>query len=152
MKNLETKKTIELSEEKVFLGVDTYSLFTMELVQETFHDSYRKQNQEMTLSECANLISRDVGRGGNRSSPVITSHREDFILGSDEIVQIGKHVVTVGGRNPRENAACQVPIRAWQHHHERRNESHFPPQCKASSSVCDFQDFMLITGVTHGLR
>ena len=62
MKSLETKNTIELSEEKVLLGVDTYSLFTMELVQETFHDSYRKQNQEMTLSECANLISRDVGR------------------------------------------------------------------------------------------
>ena len=91
------------------------------------------------------------GEVGNRSSPVITSHREDFILGSDAIVQIGKHVVTVGGRNPRENAACQVPIRAWQHHHERRDESHFPPQWKASSSVCDSQDFTLIAGVTHGL-
>ena len=70
------------------------------------------------------------GEGDNRSSPVITSHREDFILGSDEIVQIGKYVVTVGGRNPRENAACQVPIHGWQHHHECVDESHVPPHVK----------------------
>ena len=92
------------------------------------------------------------GEGDNGSSPVITSHREDFILGSDEIVQIGKYVVTVGGRNPRENAACQVPIHAWQHHHECVDESHVPPQCKASSAVCDFQDFVLNAGITQGIR
>ena len=51
-----------LSETKALFEVDN-SLFTKELIQETFNDSYGKQNQEITLSECANLTSRDLGRG-----------------------------------------------------------------------------------------
>lgn len=53
---------MKLSEAEILFKVDN-SLFTMELVQKTFNDSYGKQNQEITLSECANLTSRDLGRG-----------------------------------------------------------------------------------------
>lgn len=62
MKSLEAKRTMTLSEAEVLFKVDK-SLFTTQLVQKTFSDSYGKQNQEITLSECANLTSRDLGRG-----------------------------------------------------------------------------------------
>lgn len=73
--------------------------------------SFRKQNQGMTLSTCTNLAPRDLGRGRGSLS-VITSPTEVLQLGSDGDVQIENYVVTVGGRNPREDRACQVPIRA----------------------------------------
>jgi hypothetical protein len=48
-------------------AVDTNPLFTIELLQEAFNDLFRKQNQEITLSKCANLTSRDLERGAART-------------------------------------------------------------------------------------
>lgn len=46
-----------------------------EAVQETFNDLYRKQNQEITLSGCANLTSRDLGRGRQEQLCNYKTHR-----------------------------------------------------------------------------